>query len=97
MPNVSSSHELLRDGAFAGQTIQAAKMREKFGKAVVQKVNGDCVSIPLSSTRGLTKGDGKNLIGVVVDVNDHGSLKIAVYHGVLQRWYHPGKVHLLKG
>jgi hypothetical protein len=60
-------------------------MQVKFSKAAVQKIRGDCVSIPLSSTRGLTKFDGENIIGVVVDVNDHGSLKIAVQQGVLQR------------
>ena len=96
-PTMSSSHALLRGRAFEGQKRQAAKMRENFGKAAVKKVCSDCVSVPLSSTKGLSKFDGKNIIGVVVDVNDHGFLRIAVQQGVLQRWYHPGKVHLLKG
>jgi hypothetical protein len=94
---MSSSHALLRGRAFEGQKRQAVKMREQFGKAAAKKVCGDCVSVPLSSTRGITKFDGKNIIGVVVDVNDDGCLRIAVQHGVLQRWYHPGNVHLLKG
>ncbi len=96
-PTMSSSHALLRGRAFEGQKRQASKMREKFTKAAVKKVCGDCVSVPLSSTRGLSKFDGKNIVGVVVEVNDHGLLRIAVQHGVLQRRYHPGKVHLLKG
>jgi hypothetical protein len=72
-------------------------MRDKFGKEAEQKVSGDCVAVPLSSTRGLSKFDEKSLIGVVVDVNAYGMLRIAVQHGVLQRLYPPGKVHKLKG
>ena len=93
----SSTHALLRGRAFEGQKKQAAKMRDKFGKAAAPKVSGDCVAVPLSSTRGLLKFDGKKFIGVVVDVNEYGLLRIAVQHGVLQRLYPPGRVHKLKG
>ncbi len=97
MSTSSSAHALLRGRAFEGQKKQAAKMRDKFGKAAEPKVSGDCVAVPLSSTRGLSKFDGKKFIGVVVDVNVNGMLRIAVQHGVLQWLYPPGKVHKLKG
>jgi hypothetical protein len=72
-------------------------MRARFAKAAEKKNIGDCVSVPLATNKGLSKFDGKNLIGVVVDINEHGSLRIAVNSGVLKRWYDHGKVHRLQG
>lgn len=94
---VPSPHAVLRDRAFEGQTVQAANMRARFVKAAEKKSIGDCVSVPLATTKGLSKFDDKHIVGVVVDINEHGSLRIAVKSGVLKRWYHHGKVHLLQG
>ena len=58
----TSTHALLRGRAFEGQKKQAAKMRDKFGKEAEPKVSGDCVAVPLSSTRGLSKFDEKSLL-----------------------------------
>lgn len=90
-------HAILRDIAFEGQTVQAANMRARFAKAAVKKNIGDCVSVPLATKKGRSKFDGQNLIGVVVDINEHGSLRIVVKSGVLKRWYDQGKVHRLQG
>ena len=92
-----SPHAILRDRAFEGLTVQAANMRARFAQAAEKKNIGDCVSVPLATKKGLSKFDGKNLIGVVVDINEHGSLRIAVNSGVLKRWYDHGKVHRLQG
>lgn len=84
--SVSKDIQKARRMATENLEKQANKMKNTSDKSHPPAKIGDNITIPIPDVD-KAKGDLRNIIGVVLNINDDGFYRIGTKHGVLQKLY----------